>query len=176
MSGRLFGLVLAAVLTTGAVAQDGPFGGFKHDSSEDIEITADSLEVREAESIAIFSGTVEAGQGTLRLNADKVIVEYDTEQQDSETGAIRNMKAEGNVFLTNGAETATGRFAEYDVASGQMMMRGEVILTQGGNAVSGELLQIDMNTGRAQMLGGVIADGSSGRVRSIFKPSSGNSN
>lgn len=177
---RTMGAMLALALSAGigaglAPAQEsGPFGGFKHDSNEPIEIVSDTLEVRQAESIAIFAGTVEAAQGTLRLNADKVTVAYDQEEQNSETGAIRNMKAEGNVFLTNGAETATGRFAEYDVVSGKMFMRGEVILTQGGNAIAGERLNIDLNTGRAQMEGGVSATGQGGgRVKSVFRPSSG---
>lgn len=173
MTVRWIGAVLAAMLATSAAAQqDGPFGGFKHDSSEPIEITADSLEVRQAENVAIFTGAVEAGQGTLRLNADEVTVEYDQEQQDSETGAIRNMKAKGNVFLSNGSETATGRFAEYDVVTGKMFMRGEVILTQGANAIAGENLEIDLNTGRAKMLGGTTTTTDGGRVKGVFSPGS----
>ncbi len=165
---RILGVALAAALAlaaagTGAQTQ-GPFGGFKHDSSKPIEITSDRLEVRQSENVAIFSGAVEAGQGTLRLTADRVVVSYDQDEADGETGAIRNMQAEGNVFLSNGSETAEGSFAEYDVASGKMFMRGTVVLTQGGNAVAGEELAIDLNTGRAEMTGG--------RVRSIFRPSS----
>ncbi|MEM9147733.1 MAG: lipopolysaccharide transport periplasmic protein LptA [Pseudomonadota bacterium] len=177
MTVRQLGAIFAAglsVLVAGGVAaaqENSPFGGFKHDSSEPIEITSDSLEVRQSEQRAIFAGAVEAGQGTLRLNADRVIVAYDQQEQNNETGAIRNMKAEGNVFLTNGAETATGRFAEYDVITGMMFMRGEVILTQGTNVVSGELLEINLNTGRAQMKGGVTTTGTGGRVKSIFTPS-----
>jgi lipopolysaccharide export system protein LptA len=167
-TGRILGVALAAALALAPAAapaqEEGPFGGFKHDSSKPIQITSDRLEVRQQQNIAIFSGEVEAGQGTLRLTADRVVVAYDREETDSETGAIRNMKAEGNVFLSNGAETAEGSFAEYDVASGKMYMRGEVVLTQGGNAVAGEELEIDLDTGRAEMKGG--------RVRSIFRPSS----
>lgn len=168
---RITGPVLAAAIgLAGPVAaqEAGPFGGFRHDSSKPIEIVSDALEVRQAENLAIFSGAVEAGQGTLRLTADRVVVSYDREKTDSETGAIRNMKAEGNVFLSNGTETAEGAAAEYDVASGMMFMRGGVVLTQGGNAVAGNELEIDLKTGRAQMKGG--------RVKSIFRPSSGPGN
>lgn len=148
-------------LATAAAGQANPFGGFKHDRSQPIEIVSDSLEVRQADSVVIFSGTVEAGQGTLRLNADTVFVTYDEDAQDSETGAIQNMRAEGNVFVTNGAETAEGDFAEYDVAAGRIVMRQNVVLTQGRNALSGEQLNIDLNTGVARMVG---------RVRTIFRP------
>ncbi len=172
---------LAPAQTAGETG--GPFGGFKHDSSTPIEIVSDSLEVRQAEGIAIFAGTVKAGQGTLRLDADRVVVAFDPDETDQETGAIRNMRAEGNVFLSNGAETAQGDFAEYDVATGMMFLRGDVLLTQGGNAIAGNALQINLNTGQAEMTGGAPAasgtggaGGNSGRVKTIFQPARGQGN
>ncbi|MGF1503053.1 MAG: lipopolysaccharide transport periplasmic protein LptA [Paracoccaceae bacterium] len=168
-------LILAAAV---ALAQEpGPFGGFKHDNKAPIEITSDALEVRQSEQLAIFSGQVVAGQGTLRLTADRVVVRYDEDQTDSETGAIQNLSAEGNVFLSNGAETAQGSRAEYDVVEGMMFMTGQVLLTQGRNAVAGDRLRINMNTGVAQMVGNRTAEGApqaggQGRVRSVFVPSS----
>src|SRR3546814_19308014 len=65
-------LVGATTLPVAAQAPSGPFGGFKHDRSAPIEITSDALEVRQAEQLAICSGDVVAGQGTLRLTADRV--------------------------------------------------------------------------------------------------------
>lgn len=164
------GLLLALALAAGSAGaqESGPFGGFKHDNSAPIEITSDALEVRQAENLAIFSGAVEAGQGTLRLTADVLNVYYDTEgQSDGETGAIRRMTAEGNVFLSNGTETAEGEAAEYDVVSGMMRMSGDVVLTQGRNAIAGDVLVIDMNEGTGRVEGRT-----GGRVRSVFTPSS----
>jgi lipopolysaccharide export system protein LptA len=157
-------LALALAGAGGAPAQEdgSPFGGFKHDSSKPIEIVSDSLEVRQAENLAIFEGTVEAAQDTLRLTADKVTVSYGEAEGDAETGAIRRMVAEGDVFLSNGSETAEGEWGEYDVEAGMVRMRGDVVLTQGGNAIQGERLVIDMNTGTGRV---------EGRVRSIFSPS-----
>ncbi|MCL5776681.1 lipopolysaccharide transport periplasmic protein LptA [Limibaculum sp. FT325] len=163
-------LVAAALAAGGAIAQTAsPFGGFKHDSTAPIEITSDSLEVQQANNLAIFAGSVVAGQGTLRLTADRVAVTYTQEKADSETGAIRNMRADGNVFLSNGAETATGSWAEYDVAGGVVRMGGAVVLTQGGNAISGESLTIDLNSGT-----GRIDGQGKGRVKSVFTPSQNN--
>lgn len=159
-----------------ATASDGtgPFGGFRHDSSAPIEVTSDSLEVREGEQIAVFTGEVVAGQGTLRLTADTVTVSYGGQGGETgetgETGEIDKMVAEGNVFLSNGAETAEGARAEYDVASGMMRMWGDVVLTQGQNAISGESLVIDLEAGTGRVEGsGQGPDG--GRVKSIFTPS-----
>ncbi|MEM7508469.1 MAG: lipopolysaccharide transport periplasmic protein LptA [Pseudomonadota bacterium] len=157
---------LATVLTvcglSAAFAQSGsPFGGFKHDSRAPIEITADSLEVRQSEQLAIFSGNVVAGQGTLRLTANEVKVFYVQESSDADTGAISKLDATGNVFLSNGAETAKGARATYDVKRGMVEMSGNVILTQGDNAASGETLEIDLNTGVGRITSG---------VQVIFKP------
>lgn len=158
---------LAAPLAAGAQG-GGPFGGFKHDSKAPIEIVSDALEVRQAEGKATFSGEVVAAQGTLRLTADRLTVTYETGETAGETGAIEHMRAEGNVFLSNGAETAKGAWAEYDVAGGMMRMGGSVVLTQGENAISGEELVIDLDegTGRIEGAGG-------GRVKSVFVPSGG---
>lgn len=159
----------AVLLSAAAFAQSsGPFGGFKHDRKAPIEITSDALEVRQAEQLAIFTGEVVAGQGTLRLTADRVEVLYDeNNESDSETGAIKNMMARGSVFLSNGAETAQGEWAEYDVSTGMVRMGGAVILTQGANAIKGEKLVINLDSGQAKM-----EASSSGRVTSIFTPKS----
>ena len=167
----LAALVAAAGVAAPAAAQEkGPFGGFKHDSSAPIEIVADALEVRQAENLAIFSGEVVAGQGTLRLTTDLLTVTYAAEESDTGTdtntsvgtGAIQHMRADGKVFLSNGAETAQGAWAEYDVASGMIRMGGDVVLTQGDNAISGESLVIDLNAGTGRIEGG--------RVKSVFTP------
>lgn len=170
-----FGAVLAAMVAgsafvgPSALAQNAsPFGGFKHDRNQPIEITSDALEVRQAESLAIFSGEVVAGQGTLRLTTDTLEVSYDeNNESDSETGAIKQMTAKGNVFISNGAETAQGNRAEYDVEAGKINMTGSVVLTQGGNVIAGETLVIDTVSGR-----GRIEGGGKRRVSSIFTPKS----
>lgn len=164
--------LLAACLIAAAPAgaqQQGPFGGFKHDNSAPIEITSDALEVEQANNRAIFTGDVVAGQGTLRLSAERVEVYYDTEDNSGETGAIKRLRAEGGVLLSNGAETAKGAWGEYDVVAGLMRMGGSVVLTQGENAISGESLVIDLNRGTGKIEAGKSA---SGRVKSVFRPGS----
>lgn len=174
---RAAGTAAFTVLATlaaapGAPAQGaGPFGGFKHDSSAPIEIVSDSLEVRQSEGTALFSGDVVAEQGTLKLTADRLRVNYETGAEATETGEIQHMRAEGNVFLSNGAETARGAWAEYDVAGGMMRMGGNVVLTQGDNAISGEALVINLDAGT-----GRIEGRGEGRVKSVFTPSGRGSN
>ena len=154
-------LAAAPVSAPSAFAQS-PFGGFRHDETQPIEIAADSLEVQEANRIAIFRGKVVAGQGTLRLTSDELEVSYGA--GGGGTGEINRLQAKGDVFIANGAETAAGAWADYDVARGEIKMGGGVTLTQGGNVVKGGSLTIDLNTGRGAV------DGGGGRVKSIFAP------
>ena len=163
-------LVASSIAAVAFAQNSNPFGGFKHDRTAPIEITSDALEVRQAESLAIFSGNVIAGQGTLRLTADVLEVLYDenndsgeNNENNSETGAIKNMLAKGNVFISNGAETAQGNRAEYDVDTGKINMSGSVVLTQGNNVISGETLVINLDDGQGKV---------EGRVKSIFTPKS----
>ena len=69
---RIAGALIAASLLAAPVLAQSPFGGFRHDETQPIEIAADSLEVQEANGIAIFRGAVVAGQGTLRLTAEEL--------------------------------------------------------------------------------------------------------
>lgn len=154
-------LIAASVLAAPALAQS-PFGGFRHDETQPIEIAADSLEVQEANGIAIFRGAVVAGQGTLRLTAEELEVTYG--QGGGGTGEINRLQAKGDVFIANGAETAAGDWADYDVAKGTIRMGGAVTLTQGGNVIKGAALTIDLNSGQGKV------DGNGGRVKSTFAP------
>ena len=169
-------LALAAAVAApcaGVAQQQGsPFGGFRHDSTAPIEITADALEVRQAESRAIFSGSVVAGQGELRLTSETLSVWYVARGEEGAGGGdaaasegggdIDRLRAEGAVFLSSGAETARGEWADYDVSAGLVTMGGGVVLTQGDNAIRGERLVVDLNSGVGRVEGG--------RVQSVFRP------
>lgn len=137
------------------------FGGLQHDSSQPVEITAETLGVDQAAGTAEFKGDVVAGQGTLKLSAERVLVEYLT--GEGQTGEINTIRAFGGVTMTNGAEAAEASEAVYTVAEGLVRMTGDVLLTQGQNAIAGEALNIDLNTGTALF---------EGRVRTVFRPAS----
>ena len=140
-----------------------PFGGFEHDASLTVEITADALELDQAAGTAIFIGTVRVAQGELRMAADRIEVFYAGGEEDGSTGAVQRMLAFGNVTLSNGAEAAEAERATYEVGSGIVEMEGEVLLTQGRNALSSERLRIDLTAGTGRL---------EGRVQTIFTPGS----
>jgi lipopolysaccharide export system protein LptA len=154
---------LAALAALPAVAQPAggvPFGtGVQHDPNQPVEITSDALNVDQAANMANFSGSVVVGQGTLRLGAEQVEVQYG-EGPDGGT-AVQQIRASGGVTVTTGQETAEGNEAVYRVADGAIEMAGNVIVTQGPNAISGDVLRIDLEGGVARF---------EGRVQTIVVP------
>lgn len=160
-------VIVALVVTVSGVMAQGTsvaFGGLKQDPSLPVEVTADSLNISQADGTAVFSGNVLVGQGEMRMSASKIRVEYATENGER-TGKISKMLASGGVTLVNGAEAAEAKDAVYDVVSGTVVMTGDVILTQGNNALSSDKMTVDLKTGLATM---------SGRVKTIFVPTEKN--
>ena len=139
-------------------------GGFKVDTSQPIEINADSLEVRQKEQVAIFAGKVDVLQGNVRMRTERLVVGYSGGSANgAEGGDIRNLTASGGVFIDTGTESAKGDSAVYDVAGKSIEMTGNVMLSQGENVIKGDSLSIDLASGRSKIIGGA-----SGRVKSIF--------
>ncbi len=148
------------------------------DLDQPIDISADSLEVRQKENTAIFQGNVIAAQGRIRLRADRVSVHYrpraSTGVAGAIEGAISKLDAVGNVFISSPTETAQGKTGVYDVDNKLVSLRGDVVLTRGENVLRGGRLVINLATGVTTMDGGTSgAKGAakpSGRVRGVFHP------
>ncbi len=129
------------------------FGGFSQDPTLPVEITADALEINQADGTAIFRGNVVIGQGQMRLMSAEARVEYRAD--GDATGEIRRMVLSGGVTLVNGAEAAEARRAVYTIDDGRIVLSGGVILTQGRNALSADRLSVNLKTGTGLMEGRV---------------------
>ena len=153
--------LLFSMLANLAAAQGAqvPFAGLAKGEAQTVEVAADGLEIDQTANSAVFSGNVIIGIGDLRLAADRVEVIYAT-GDGAAIGAIRALRASGNVVFTSGGEAAESDTAIYEIEDGNVLMEGNVILTQGPNALSGERLRIDLNAGTAVM---------EGRVQTIFQ-------
>ena len=158
-----------ALLVAPALAQSPAMP--KMDTDQPIEITADSLEVKQDENIAIFSGNVDAQQGEIRLHADQLTVHYrSAEGGDTSVNAISRIDAVGSVFITSTRETAQGDKGVYDVENNLITLTQNVVLTRGENVIRGEQMVLNLLTGQSRVDGGVGTTQSGGRVRSLFVP------
>lgn len=137
-----------------------------------VEITSETLEVRQAEQIAIFAGNVLAIQGDLKLKADTMTVHYRKNAEGSgDQQSVSKIVVDGNVFLANPNETARGDKGIYDVDANEIRLIGNVVLTRAENVLKGEAMVYNMNTGKSVLTAaGKTIDGKPPRVRALFVP------
>ncbi len=154
-----------------ASAQSGLSDG-AFDTSQPLEIQADSLEVQQENQLAIFEGKVEVVQGAIRMRADKLVVHYSNKKSSNDGGPtnIRKIDASGKVFLSSPRETAQGDKGTYDVQNKQVDLEGNVVLTQGENVLRGNTMTLNLVTGKSRVEGGPVSEGKPGRVKGIFVP------
>ena len=180
----LFGLIFAA--TPAAVQAQGDdrggvFAPGGHNTEQPIEITSDLLEVEQEKQVAIFIGNVDAIQGDMKLNSDRLEVFYNVEDSegegqaadDGQTESIRSLRAEGNVVVKSPSETAKGDWADYDVTARILTLHDNVVLNQGRNVLCGSQLDMNLDTGRSLLKGKCARSASNpkGRVQGVFFPS-----
>lgn len=171
---RTAGAILALALTAGAAnAQLSPGGG-------PLSVSADNLEVLDAQSQAIYRGNVEAIQNRNRLRADTMTLFFGarggaaTQNLAGNMGDFERLEATGDIyFVSTGADGQTtqvirGDRAVYVSATDTVTVTGNVILTQGQNVLQGTTLVLDNRTGRATL--DAAPGQNNGRVRGVFYP------
>jgi lipopolysaccharide export system protein LptA len=152
--GWLIGLAPAVVQAQAETSV--AFGSLKSDPTQPVEVTSDQAQFNQTSGTAIFLGNVIVIQGTMRLTAPEVQVDYAADGK-----RIARVHATGGVTLANEGEAAEAQDAVYTIDTGQVVMTGEVLLTQGTSALSGKVLTVDLATGTGVM---------EGRVQMVFVP------
>ena len=150
-------------LATPAAAQNAAvaFGSVKADPSQPVEVTSDALAVNQVDGSAEFTGNVVIVQGVMRLSAERVLVNYKTDEAGKR--GIESLQATGEVLLVSGPDAAKAQRADYTIDSGTIILSGNVVLNQGAGTLTSERLEVNLTTGTAKM---------AGRVKTILAPSS----
>ncbi len=163
-------IALSLANAGGSRAQTNGGGLGTHDTSQPIEIVADSLTVEQAAGRAVFVGNVQAEQGEMLLRADRLVVFYALgDDAAAPEQAIRRIEVEGNVTIASAEESAVGDGGFYDVTSARIELVGNVVLTRAANVIRGDRLEIDVEQQIATMSS--AADKPAGeRVRALFRP------
>jgi lipopolysaccharide export system protein LptA len=181
----LFAIVMAASVLAGAtvltrvsaLAQQGPpnaLQGFSTNRDKPVKIQAASLEVRDKEKVATFSGDVHVVQGDTDMRCKTLTVFYDDNSNKdgvkaaqpgpAGSGQIRRMEARGNVVVTQKDQVATGDRGDFDMRTNTVVLSGKVVVTKGQDVLRGERLVVNLTDGVSRMEGG--------RVEGMFNPKS----
>jgi len=180
-SARLVGAVSALLLLGMAplLAQSGAtsqVSGLKLSGDQPIQIESDKLEVRQADSVAVFSGNVTVTQGPTTLKAGKMTVYYVKDANAAKGAAagasamtgsanIDHLVVDNKVYMKSNDQIATGDNGTFDMKTQVLVLSGkEVVLSQGPNVLKGCKLTVQMKSGLAQV------DGCGGRVIMSMTP------
>ncbi|WP_136618533.1 MULTISPECIES: LptA/OstA family protein [Mesorhizobium] len=158
----------SALLLLGLVpswAQTTSQSGLKLSGDKPIQIESDKLEVRQAESIAIFTGNVSVVQGPTLMKAGKMMVYYVKDPNAGAKGAeaagaaamtgsanIDHLEISDKVYIKSDAQVATGDQGSFDMKSQVLVLSGKkVVLSQNDNVLVGCKLTVQMKSGLAQV-------------------------
>ena len=148
-----------------------------------IDVTADKLEMVDAQHLAIWRGNVEAVQNGSRLVADVVNVYFAGKSgaakpakpaatgaaaAGQDWGAVQRLVAEGHVYFVSNDQTARGERAVYDLEPDTITMTGDVVMVQGDNVVKGDKIVIQVKTGHADIISNATGRNKPERVRGVF--------
>ena len=190
-----FLLVVSAVvmMTPGASlrAQPGSQGppnalqGFSQNRDQPVHIEAATLEVRDKQKEATFSGDVRVKQGDTGMRCKSLVVFYEQGSESADKTKtmqaaapgpggeqrIKRLEARGGVVVTQKDQTATGELGIFDMKSNTVTLTGNpVIMTQGQNVLRGDRLVVDLTSGVSRVESGKNGQG---RVQGLFQPGSG---
>jgi lipopolysaccharide export system protein LptA len=145
--------------------------GFSQNKDEPVRIRAATLEVRDKEQQATFSGDVQVVQGDTELRCKSLVVFYDDDQsvkvaKAGEAGPagqrqIRKIEARGGVTVTQKDQKAVGDTATFDMRANLVTLLGNVLVTRSsGEVLRGHRLLVDLASGVTKM--------DSGRVEALI--------
>ncbi|MBZ9844189.1 MULTISPECIES: LptA/OstA family protein [unclassified Mesorhizobium] len=149
--------------------------GLKLSGDQPIQIESDKLEVRQADSMAVFSGNVTVNQGPTLLKAGKMTVYYVKDANAGKSAAagasamtgaanIDHLEVENKVYIKSNDQIATGDTGKFDMKTQVLVLSGkEVVLSQGDNVLKGCKLTVQMKSGLGNVEG-------CPRVIMMFKP------
>ncbi|ACE98611.1 OstA family protein [Rhodopseudomonas palustris TIE-1] len=158
--------------------------GFSQNRDKPIQIESDTLEVRDKNKEATFTGNVKVVQGDTTMTSQTLVVFYDQDQAPAKgakgkpmpaaapgpdgASSIRRLEAKGHVVVTQKDQVVTGDKAVFETKTNLVTMTGNVVLTQARNVVRGDRLLVDMTTGVSRV------ESDSGRVQGLFQSSGAN--
>jgi lipopolysaccharide export system protein LptA len=136
------------------------------DREQPIEVEADELEVRELERISIYLGNVNLVQGSLEINADRVVLHF------NEANELTLMEMTGRPAtvrqLDDNQREMWGEAKQIDYTQSKSLLelRDSARLTHEGNIIESDLITINTESSRFHA-GSIESDQ---RVKMLIQP------
>ena len=140
--------------------------GFSQNRDEPVKIRAGSLELREKDKMATFTGDVHVLQGDTEMHCKVLVVFYEEETAGRTVKAadpgpggdrqIRLIEAKGDVLVVQKDQNATGDAATFNMRENTVTLVGNVVVTRGIDILRGQRLTVDLTSGVSKMDGGRV--------------------
>lgn len=164
LSMTLFALLAVPALAQTTQTDPAGFGGLADEAGEEVNVTADDLQINENESTALFSGNVVITQGTMELAAPEVLAAYG----EAGPSDLQNFTASGGVQMNFDEQTVDADQAFYDFAQRILTFTGSVVVVNQTGTVNADRLVVDTRAGTSSFSS--EGEGGGGRVTSTFTP------
>ncbi|MGI9412468.1 MAG: LptA/OstA family protein [Hyphomicrobiales bacterium] len=146
-----------------AAAQDADkvVAGVQEGEGKAVEIEADSMEVKQEQKQAVFTGNVDAKKGNVHLTSDELVVDYAViKKGEKKRNEVTHLDARGNVIVVSKGQTVKAEWAKMDMQANTVVMGDKVTVTEGKSVIHGKRLEMNLTTGKSKIIGG--------RVRGTF--------
>ena len=136
------------------------------DRDQPIEVEADQLEVREQERVSIYQGNVKLVQGSLEINADRVVIHF------NEANDLTLMEMTGTPAtlrqLDDNQQEMLGEAKQIDYTQSKSLLelRNSARLSQAGDIIESDLIRINTENNSLQA-GSMESDQ---RVKMLIQP------
>ena len=136
------------------------------DRDQPIEVEADELEVREQEGISIYQGNVKLVQGSLEINADRVVIHFNDANELTlmeMTGAPATLRQ-----LDDNQQEMRGEAMQIDYSQTDSLLelRDSARLSQAGDVIESDIIRINTESNSLQA-GSTKSDQ---RVKMLIQP------
>jgi lipopolysaccharide export system protein LptA len=161
--------LLAAALLVSCLA---PARAEQADSTRPTEIEANSMKADDVRRLTIFDGNVVVTRGTMKVQADRIVVHQDADgfQHSTATGnpvRFRQKLDPKPPASEGGWMEGEARRIEIDDKTGKIELFDKARVNRAGDEVAGDYILVDQ---RADFYSVGPAKGESGRVRATLQP------
>jgi lipopolysaccharide export system protein LptA len=162
VAAALSGLLMSCMIASAQDQKASPLQGLSMNKDQPVQIEAATLEVRDKQRQATFSGGVKLTQGETVLKCKMLVVFYEdtAAAPQAKKGAapaqaaapggnqqIKRAEARGDVLVTQKDQTASGENGVFDLKGNTITLSGNVVVTQGQNVMRGERMIVELTTG-----------------------------
>jgi lipopolysaccharide export system protein LptA len=135
------------------------------DAEQPIHIRANAAEMDQGSDQIVYRGAVRVDQGTLRVDADTITVQYENQK------VVRIVAEGGPASYRQELDNPAGEVVAqalrivYLTRDERLELQGSASLSQQGNEISGDTIHYDMVAGKVEAV-----SGEGGSVRMVLQP------